>query len=161
MTMNISSTPVTHRMPGTQIPPKNQLECAHLVVARESVNTALHENEAELAVLVLAVELQVLAHGHCLLDQVVQVLWDLRRQAQPLQDAQDLGACHSAHLQPSTSFVSQEYDPSTLLKLPSSHYLTWQRQFTTICRLCAQASGDVAESRQLADMQPNSSARCS
>lgn len=71
---------------------------AHLVVACESVDAALHEDEPELAVLVLAVELQVLAHGHRLLDEVVQVLGDLGRQTQTLHDAQDLGPCDGAHL---------------------------------------------------------------
>ena len=75
------------------------LRCAHLVVPCEPVDPALHKNEAELAVLVLAEELQVLAHGHRLLDQMVQVLWDLWRQTQSLQDAQDLGACHGTNLQ--------------------------------------------------------------
>ncbi len=40
----------------------------YLVVAGQSVDSALHENQAELGVLVLAVHLQVLAHGHGLLD---------------------------------------------------------------------------------------------
>jgi hypothetical protein len=62
------------------------------------MDAALHEDEAELSVLVLAVLLQVLPHGHCLLDQVVQILRNLWRQAQALHDAQDLGACHCSHL---------------------------------------------------------------
>ena len=45
------------------------------------VDARLHENEAELGVLVLAVALEVLAHGHGLLNQVVQILRDLRREA--------------------------------------------------------------------------------
>ena len=49
----------------------------HLVVASEAVDAALHENEAELAVLVLPEAVEMLAHGHGLLDEEVQVLGDL------------------------------------------------------------------------------------
>ena len=47
-----------------------------LVVASETVNTALDENQTELGVAVLSVALQVLSHGHSLLDQEVHVLGD-------------------------------------------------------------------------------------
>lgn len=50
-----------------------------LVVTSKAVDTGLDENEAELGVLVLAVDLQVLADGDRLLDQVPEVLRDLRR----------------------------------------------------------------------------------
>ena len=53
----------------------------YLVVTRQPVDAALNQNQAELGVLVLAVYLQVLAHGHGLLDQAIQVLWDFRGQA--------------------------------------------------------------------------------
>ena len=72
------------------------------------MDAALHQNEPELAVLVLAVELQVLAHGHRLLNEVVQILRDLGRQAQPLHDAQDLGSCDRTHLQHKTTSSAQE-----------------------------------------------------
>lgn len=64
----------------------------HLVIAGQTVDAALHQNEAELGVLVLALALQVLAHGNGLLDQAVQVLRDLSSQAVSTQDTQDLGA---------------------------------------------------------------------
>lgn len=51
-----------------------------LVIASQSVNTALYKNQTKLGVLVLTVPLQMLAHSHSLLDQVVQVLGDLRAQ---------------------------------------------------------------------------------
>jgi hypothetical protein len=51
-----------------------------LVVARKAVDAALNENEAVLAVPVLAVLLHVLAHGNRLLDEVVQILGDLGRE---------------------------------------------------------------------------------
>ncbi len=47
------------------------------IIARETVNARLDQDQAELRVLVLAVGLQVLSHGNCLLDQVPEVLRDL------------------------------------------------------------------------------------
>ena len=68
------------------------------VVARQAVDTALDQDQAELGVLVVAVALQVLVHGDGLLDQVVQILRDLGGQTSDLQDAQDLGAGHVLNL---------------------------------------------------------------
>ena len=51
-----------------------------LVVAGQAVNARLDENQAVLGVDVLVVLLQVLAHVHSLLDQVVQILGQLGRQ---------------------------------------------------------------------------------
>jgi hypothetical protein len=45
------------------------------------VDTGLDENEAELAVLVLAVALKVLADGDSLLDEEVEILRNLRGEA--------------------------------------------------------------------------------
>ena len=45
-----------------------------LVIAGETVNAGFDEDEAELRVLVLAVRLEVLAHGDSLLDQMPEVL---------------------------------------------------------------------------------------
>lgn len=45
------------------------------------MDTGLDENEAELAILVLAVALKVLADGDSLLDEEVKVLRDLRGEA--------------------------------------------------------------------------------
>ena len=45
------------------------------------MDTGLDENEAELAVPVLAVGLEVLADGNGLLDKHVEVLWDVWGQA--------------------------------------------------------------------------------
>ena len=47
-----------------------------LVVASETVDTRLDENQAELGVLVLAVRLEMLAHGNRLFDEVPKVLRD-------------------------------------------------------------------------------------
>lgn len=70
----------------------------HLVVACQPVDAGLDQDEPELAILVLAVALQMLAHGHGLLDQEIQVLWDVRGQAAALQDTQDLAASDGADL---------------------------------------------------------------
>jgi len=48
-----------------------------LVVAGETVDTGLDENKTEFGVLVLSVALKMLANRDSLLDQHVQVLWDL------------------------------------------------------------------------------------
>ena len=48
-----------------------------LVVASETVDAGLDENETELGVLVLAVSLEVLADGDSLFDEVPEVLGDL------------------------------------------------------------------------------------
>src|SRR5690554_4172568 len=61
-----------------------------LVVAGKTMDTGLDQNEAELAIAILAVALQVLADGDGLLDQVVEVLGDLGGKAVGLQDTEDL-----------------------------------------------------------------------
>lgn len=54
------------------------------------MDSGFDQNQSELGVLVLSVSLQVLSHGNSLLDQEVQVLWDLRSQTVGLEDSQDL-----------------------------------------------------------------------
>ena len=76
---------------------------AHPVVARQPVDARLHQDEAELAVLVLAEQLQVLPHAHRLLDQVVQVLRNLRRQAQTLEQPENGRPVDRLHLQGATN----------------------------------------------------------
>ena len=49
-----------------------------LVVTSKTVDSALNKNQPELGVLVLPVPLKVLADSNCFLDQVVQILRDLR-----------------------------------------------------------------------------------
>lgn len=77
---------------GLVLPGGRQLLGA-LVVACQAVDAALDQDQPELAVLVLAVALKVLAHAHRLLDQVVQVLGDLRRKACGQMDQQTLAQC--------------------------------------------------------------------
>lgn len=66
---------------GALVSPGGREDTDGLVVTRETVDTGLDENEAELAVLVLAVALKVLADGDSLLDEEVEVLRDLRSEA--------------------------------------------------------------------------------
>lgn len=54
------------------------------------MDSRLDQNQSELRVLVLSVSLQVLSDGNSLLDQEVQVLWDLWGQTVRFQDSQDL-----------------------------------------------------------------------
>ena len=51
-----------------------------LVVASQTVNTALDQNQTELGVTVLSVALEVLSHSDSLLDQEVHVLGERRSQ---------------------------------------------------------------------------------
>lgn len=60
------------------------------VVSSQSVDSRFDQNQSELRVLVLSVSLQVLSDRNSLLDQEVQVLWNLRSQTVRLQDSQDL-----------------------------------------------------------------------
>merc|ERR1711881_509629 len=61
-----------------------------LVVAGQAVDSRFDQNQAEFSVLVLAVSLQMLSHGHRLLNQEVEVLWDLWLHALCLQHTKDL-----------------------------------------------------------------------
>ena len=60
-------------------PVRSQL-ASLLVVATQPVHTGLDQDKPELGIAVLPVPLQVLAHGHSLLDEAVQVLRQLRGQ---------------------------------------------------------------------------------
>ena len=71
------------------------------------MDSALDEDEAELAVLILSVSLQVLPNVHGLLDQVVEVLGDLRSETVLLQDSQDLVSSDSLNLR-NTVVVSED-----------------------------------------------------
>jgi len=75
---------------GALVSPGGREDTDGLVVARETVDTGLDENQAELGVLVLAVALEVLSDGDSLLDQHVEVLWDLGSKAIALEDSENL-----------------------------------------------------------------------
>lgn len=82
----------------------------HLVVAGQPVDAGLDQDEPELAILVLAVALQVLAHGHGLLDQEVQVLRNIGGQPRALEDTQDLAAGHGVHHGDTVGVTQQHAD---------------------------------------------------
>lgn len=69
-----------------------------LVVAGETVNSGLYENQPELAVLVLPVALQMLSDGDSLLDEVVEVLGQIGDLAIGFHDPEDLLAGHESDL---------------------------------------------------------------
>ena len=71
------------------------------------MDSALDEDEAELAILILSVSLQVLPNVHGLLDQVVEVLGDLRSETVLLQDSEDLVSGDSLNLR-NTVVVSED-----------------------------------------------------
>lgn len=54
------------------------------------MDSGLNQNQSELGVLVLSVSLQVLSDRDSLLNQEVQVLWNLWSQTVGFQDSQDL-----------------------------------------------------------------------
>jgi hypothetical protein len=58
------------------ISPRRRQYTNSLVVSAEAVDSGLDENESELAVLVLAVALEVLTHSNGFLDQHVEIFWD-------------------------------------------------------------------------------------
>ena len=71
------------------------------------MDSALDEDEAELAVLILSVSLQVLPNVHGLLDQVIEVLGDLRSETVLLQDSEDFVSSDSLNLR-NTVVVSED-----------------------------------------------------
>ena len=62
------------------------------------MDSALNEDEAELAILILSVSLQMLPNVHGLLDQVVEVLGNFRGETVLLQDSEDLVSSDSLNL---------------------------------------------------------------
>jgi hypothetical protein len=61
-----------------------------LVVTSKTVDTGLDKNQTELGVLVLAVTLKMLADGDSLLDELVQILRNLRGETVGLEDTENL-----------------------------------------------------------------------
>ena len=62
------------------------------------MDSGLDENKTELGIPVLPVLLQMLADGHGLLDEEVQILWNIGSQTLGLQDTQNLVASNKTHL---------------------------------------------------------------
>jgi len=71
---------------------------ASSVVSSKSVNSALNKDEMKLGILVLSVLLEMLAHGNGLLDEVIEVLWDLWGHSLNLEDSQNLRASNTLDL---------------------------------------------------------------
>merc|ERR1719161_2507263 len=74
------------------------------------MNAALAKNQTELGILILAVAVKMLADGDGLLDQVVQILWNIRCQAVALQDSEDLCASHCVDLGNSKTIPESDTD---------------------------------------------------
>jgi len=74
------------------------------------VDSGFDQNQSKLGVHVLAVSLQVLAHGHGFLDQTVQIFRQSRRQTLTLQDAHDFGVGHRGHLRDAVVISQDDAD---------------------------------------------------
>lgn len=74
------------------------------------MNTALNQDEAVLAVLVLTVTLQVLSDADGLLDQVVEVFGDFWGQAVKAKDADNLVAGDGANLANTIAIAKDDAD---------------------------------------------------
>eukprot|EP01025_Chloroclados_australasicus_P009846 TRINITY_DN13807_c0_g1_i1.p2 TRINITY_DN13807_c0_g1~~TRINITY_DN13807_c0_g1_i1.p2 ORF type:complete len:141 (+),score=15.41 TRINITY_DN13807_c0_g1_i1:98-520(+) len=83
---------------------------AGLVIPCKAVDSRLNQNEAEFGVAVLAEAVQVLAHRDGLLDQEVEVLWDLGGEASLAQDAQDFRAGHRGDLAHAVKITQDDAD---------------------------------------------------
>jgi len=75
---------------GTLVSPGWWKSTDGLVIAGETVDTGLDENETEFGVLVLAVALEMLADGDGLFDEHVKIFWDLWCETVRPQDAENL-----------------------------------------------------------------------
>lgn len=76
------------------------------------MDSALDKDKTELAVLVLAVLLKVLADGNSLLDEVVEVLRDGGSKTVDLEDAEDLGASDILDLTDTVGVTEDDTDLS-------------------------------------------------
>jgi len=82
------------------------------------VDARLDENQAELAVNVLAVTFQMLANADGLLDEEVQILWDVGLESNGLHDAEHLVAVDETHLSDSVRVTKNDaYKCSLLISL--------------------------------------------
>ena len=73
------------------------------VVAGESVDSALGQNESEFGISVLSTLLQVLSDANSLFDQMVQVFWDLWCETILLQDSEDFATSDAFDLRDSVT----------------------------------------------------------
>lgn len=82
----------------TLVLPGGRKDAFRFVIAGQSVDAGLDQNQSELGIAVLAIALQVFADGHGLLDQEVEVFWQLGSEAFLLQDTQHFVAGNETHL---------------------------------------------------------------
>jgi len=83
------------------------------------VDTRLDENQSELGVLVLSISLKMLADSDGLLDQHVQVFWNLWGEAIGLEDSENLVTSNHLHLGDAVRISEDDTDlrwSSTLLR---------------------------------------------
>ena len=83
-------------------------------VSGQSVDSALDQNQAKFAVLVLPVLLQMLSHLDGFLDHVVEIFGNLGRQSVHPEDTQDLVASDGPHLCYSV-LIPNNTDPVSLV----------------------------------------------
>jgi hypothetical protein len=79
------------------VPEGRRQRLGPFVVSSETVNSGFNENQSELRILVSSVLLHVLSDRDGLLDEVVQVFWDLWCKALGLEDSEDLGTSERVH----------------------------------------------------------------
>jgi len=75
---------------GTLVSPSWGENTDGLVVTGETVDAGLNENQTKLGVLILSVSLEMLTNSYGLLDQHVQVFWDLWGEAIGLENSENL-----------------------------------------------------------------------
>jgi hypothetical protein len=95
-----------------------------LVVTSETVNTGFDENQTVLGALVLAVAFHMLADGHSLLDQVVQIFRDFGGETTGLEDTEDLVASNTLDLRDAMRITEDDTNLSggkTLLGVLADH----------------------------------------
>ena len=92
------------------VPPGGGKRLHITVVTGESVDSALGQNESEFGILVLSALLQVLSDVNSLLDQMVEVFWDLWGEALLLQDSEDFASSDRFNLRDSVTISESNTD---------------------------------------------------
>lgn len=62
------------------------------------MNSALYQNQAEFSILILSVPLKVLSDSNSFLNQMVEILGEVRGKAFGLEDSQDFISSHKTDL---------------------------------------------------------------
>ena len=62
------------------------------------VNSAVYQNQAEFSILILSVPLKMLSDSDCLLNQMVEILREIRGKAFGFKDSQDFITSHKTDL---------------------------------------------------------------